>query len=174
MFSKNDYIIYGSTGVCEVKDICTMKDGPSGKLFYKLMPLFEKCVILVPTDTKIFMRPIITKEEALNLISKLPLMQISLPETQNSRQLKEYYKSTFTFHTCEELSLMIKTIYARINSQTSAGKKPCQTDLKYIKKAEELLYGELSVALGIPYDSVPGFIEKTISDTESENMCQCG
>ena len=173
MFSKNDLIVYGNTGVCKVRDICTLKEKSDGRLYYKLEPVFEKCVILVPVDTKIFMRPVISKDEAMELISRLPGLKISLPEAHNNRQLSEYYKSSFTFHDCHELGLMIKTIYTKINSQTSSGKKPCQTDLKYIKKAEELFYGELSVVLDIPYEDVPGFIEKTVCG-ETSDVCQCG
>lgn len=173
MYRKDELIVYGNTGVCRISDICTLKDDADGRLYYKLTPVFEKCDITIPVNTKVFIRPVISKEEALDLISKLPHLKITLPEVQNSRQLKDYYKTAFTFNTCEGLSMLIKTIYAKINSQTASGKKPCQTDLQYIKKAEELLYGELSVALDIPYDEVPGFIEKTISNLEADEICQC-
>lgn len=166
MFSKDDLIIYGSTGVCKVRDICELKGSRDGRLYYKLEPVFDKCIIMVPADTKIFMRPVISRDEAIDLITKLPLLEISVPESRNNRQLSEYYKTSFTFHDCEELGTMIKTIYTKIHSQTSLGKKPCQTDLKYIKKAEDLLYGELSVVLDIPFDTVPGFIKKTIGEAK--------
>lgn len=174
MFSKNEFIIYGDTGVCEVIDICTPSSSNEGKLYYKLLPVFEKCVILVPTDAKVFMRPVITKQQAIELIYKIPSINVSIPKFQSCRQLKEYYRSAFTFHTCDELVLMIKTISTKIDNQCSLGKKPCQTDLKYIKKAKELLYGELSIVLDIPLKEVPGFIENTISEFESKNMCYCG
>ena len=173
MYRKDELIVYGNTGVCRISDICTLKDDADGRLYYKLTPVFEKCDITIPINTKVFIRPVISKEEALDLVSKLPHLKITLPEVQNSRQLKDYYKTTFTFNTCEGLSMLIKTIYTKIHSQTASGKKPCQTDLQYIKKAEELLYGELSVALDIPYDEVPGFIEKTISNLEADEICQC-
>ena len=153
MFKINELIVYGNSGVCKVKDICA-QDGD--RLYYKLEPVFEKCVIFVPADTKIFMRPVISKDEALRLIDRLPLLEISLPAAHNNRELTEYYKTKFSLHSCD---------------QTAIGKKPCQTDLKYIKKAEELLYGELSVVLDIPDDNVPEFLERTLSSREPQKVC---
>lgn len=44
MFRKGDYIVYGSTGVCEVLDVTTMQmDGiPDDKLYYVLRPYQKK------------------------------------------------------------------------------------------------------------------------------------
>ena len=116
MFSKDDLIIYGSTGVCKVRDICELKGSRDGRLYYKLEPVFDKCIIMVPADTKIFMRPVISRDEAIDLITKLPLLEISVPESRNNRQLSEYYKTSFTFHDCEELGTMINvgsSVYLR-------------------------------------------------------------
>lgn len=33
-----------------------------------------------------------------------------------------------------------------------------QVDARFMKRAENLLYGEFSVALGIPFDDVQGYI----------------
>ena len=89
MYRKDELIVYGNTGVCRISDICTLKDDANGRLYYKLTPIFEKCDITIPINTKVFIRPVISKEEALDLISKLPHLKITLPEVQNSRQLKD-------------------------------------------------------------------------------------
>ena len=38
VFKKGEYIVYGTTGVCQVMDITTMerKDAPQEKLYYVL------------------------------------------------------------------------------------------------------------------------------------------
>ena len=55
MFKKGDYIVYGSTGVCEVLDVTTMHmDGiPDDKLYYILQP-YQKNVseVFTPVDNK--------------------------------------------------------------------------------------------------------------------------
>ena len=37
-------------------------------------------------------------------------------------------------------------------------------DEKYMRLAEGLLFGELAVVLGIPYDEVPKYIEEKIKE----------
>ena len=43
-----------------------------------------------------------------------------------------------------------------------AGRQPSKADERFRKRAEELLYGGLSVALGIPQDSVPQYIHQKL------------
>ena len=64
MFQKGDYIIYGNTGVCQVKDIC-IPDGISSdsndKLYYRLAPVYGSGTIYIPVDTSIYMRPVLSR-----------------------------------------------------------------------------------------------------------------
>ena len=41
------------------------------------------------------------------------------------------------------------------------------TDQQYMKRAEKLLYGELSVALGIGFDQVRPYIKKRIASVQA-------
>ena len=59
MYRKDELIVYGNTGVCRISDICTLKDDADGRLYYKLTPVFEKCDITIPINTKVFIRPVI-------------------------------------------------------------------------------------------------------------------
>ena len=74
--------------------------------------------------------------------------------------LAEKYKLTIKTHECEELIRLIKTVYYRSQDMINQGKKPGQTDIQYMKQAEELLYGELSIALEIPLSEVKNYIKK--------------
>ena len=73
MYQVGDLILYGSTGVCKVADITTQElSGKDEKqLFYVLEPLYQNCTIFTPVNTtKIFMRPIISKDEAERLLAQ--------------------------------------------------------------------------------------------------------
>ena len=67
MFEKGGYIVYGTTGVCQIEDITGMKSkGASGeKLYYVLRPCFQKGnTIFTPVDNgKIAMRAAMTRED---------------------------------------------------------------------------------------------------------------
>ena len=73
MFKVNDYVMYGSMGVCKIIDISKEKYLNSSNdevEFYVLETVYKnKMTIKIPVNnTKISMRKIITKEEVLSLI----------------------------------------------------------------------------------------------------------
>ena len=79
MYKVGDLILYGSTGVCRVDDITHDVPGREGQdqLYYVLTPLYQDFTIYVPTDTtKVFMRPIISRDEAEELIKGIPEMHV--------------------------------------------------------------------------------------------------
>ena len=60
MYSVGELIVYGGTGVCEVEAVETKGE----RQFYRLRPLYQSGIISVPVDGKVFMRPVISREEA--------------------------------------------------------------------------------------------------------------
>ena len=63
MFSVNDYVVYGSEGVCRIEDI-GRKDITGldrEKEYYTLVPVYKSGRIYTPTDSSIIMRRVITK-----------------------------------------------------------------------------------------------------------------
>ena len=165
MYQIDDYIIYGSTGVCKIEDICVpdfAKELGIDKLYYKISPVYKTETIFIPVDTNNYMRPVITKQEAEELISKMPEISKATIDNTDHRMLAEKYKLTIKTHECEELIRLIKTVYYRSQDMINQGKKPGQTDIQYMKQAEELLYGELSIALDIPLNEVKDYIKDKI------------
>lgn len=58
------------------------------------------------------------------------------------------------------------SIYAKKQQQFGSRHKIGQIDERYMKKAEELLYGELAVALEITPKDVPSYIAKRMREIE--------
>lgn len=151
MFQKNDYIIYGNNGVCIVKDIGTldMPGIPKERIYYTLIPCYKKdSQIFVPADNcKVIMRPIIRKEEVLQLIEEIP--SIELLWIEDEKQRETCYKEALRKCDCRELIRVIKTIHQRGQKRIAQGKKITASDEKYYQLAEDSLYGEIAVALGM-------------------------
>lgn len=163
MFQKGDFIIYENSGVCRVEDNHVSLDIASahkGKLYYKLIPVYGTGTIFIPVDTSVYMRPIITKEQALELISKIPEIKEATCNGMDFKALEEHYRASIKTHECEDLVQLIKTIYKKKVEMNESGKKPGRADVQYMKQAESLLHGELSIALDVPIDEVPGMIEE--------------
>jgi len=166
MFKKGEYIIYGSSGVCLVEDI-TIPDfiGDAQTNYYVLAPVRDTGKIYIPVNTNKFMRPIITKQQAMELIAQIPSIQQDEFQGRDHRMLAEHYKHSLDSHELSDLVQLIKTIYLKNEDLATRGKRPSNTDMQYMKKAEDLLHSELSIALGIPFHEVAGFIT-----TEIEKM----
>ena len=79
--------------------------------------------------------------------------------SHSMRLSSEHYQEVLQSHDCGDLVQLIKTVYAK---SKRSGRRLSQVDQRYRKRAEELLHGELSVALGIPFHEVPAYIESVI------------
>ena len=170
MFQKGDLIVYGSSGVCRVEDVGPLK-GAGGvrekREYYTLSPVFGSGVIYIPADTGIFMRPVLTREQVDALIDRIPALEEKECDLSNLRQLTEHYHAAFESHQCEDLLRLIKALYQRGQNTIKQGRRVGLTEMKYRKHAEELVHGEFSVALGIPYEEVPEYISSRLAASEA-------
>lgn len=160
MYQIDDLIIYGSQGVCKVEAV-GIPDIPGvdkEKIYYTLSPLYQNGKIFTPIDTSVFMRPIITYAEAQQLISLIPSIKENVYNNKNQRLMKDHYQEYMQTHDCSDLIKVIKNIYTKKVITMDQGKKLGQIDEHFMKQAEDLLYGEFSVVLGIPVDNVKSYI----------------
>lgn len=167
MYKVGDLIIYGSTGVCKVTDITGRN--PVGleqeQLFYVLTPLYQNYTIFTSTNnTKIFMRPIITKDEAERLIDMIPAIRAEAYHNRAINQLAEHYKESLKTHDCSDLLELCMSIYAKKQAVEQQNRKFGAVDEKFMKRAENLLFGELAVALDIDKEQVSDYITARINE----------
>ncbi|MBQ8598886.1 MAG: CarD family transcriptional regulator [Oscillospiraceae bacterium] len=166
MFQQGELILYGNTGVCRIEAIGPRQGAVNvplaerNKEYYTLSPLFGDGVIYAPLDTTVFMRPILTKEQAMELIHRIPQIQAEPFATRDQRMLSEHYRGFFEKHNCEDLLQLICNIYVKGQNLAQCGKKVGSTDQQYLRRATSLLHGELAAALGISIDEVEDFIAK--------------
>lgn len=160
MFEKGEYVVCGNKGVCLVEDITTLNISGVDKAreYYILKPVYMSgSTVYVPVDaTKESIRRILSKEEADALIREIP--DIPLITSTNDKLLEQEYRGCIKSNNCEEWIRIIKTIYLRKQKRIEAGRKVTAVDAKYFKLAEENLYGELAVALGMPRSEVESYI----------------
>ena len=164
MFEIGDLIIYGSEGVCRVDDIGVpdIYDIDQEHPYYTLCPLYRQGKIYTPVNSSVFMRPVISKQEALDLIQSYPDIDDTVIENRNIRILSEKYQETMDSHDCSDLMRIMKSVHHKKKLMDQRGKKLGQVDEKYLKKAEDLLHGEFAVALDSPKEKVRDFIESKV------------
>ena len=160
MFKIGDLVVYGNAGVCRVTEIGRppLSGIPDGQDYYTLTPYYaEKSVIFTPCDnTKVVMRPIVSKEEADELIRNIP--EIGCLGITDEKKREDCYRDVIK--TCDPRLFVsiIKTIYNRKQQRLSEGKKVTASDEKYFQMAEDKLYGELAIALNIEKGTVKDYI----------------
>ena len=159
MYKKGDLVVYGNTGVCKVKDVSY---GPDGELYYVLDPMYEECTIYAPVKGKVFIRSIMTQDEALGLIDSIPGIKAEPYYNNRIQELSSHYKSIIDTHDCAELVSMLRSLHEKKIAAEKMNRKLGQVDERFMKRAEELLHGELAAVLGIEKDHVAGFIHRRI------------
>ena len=127
--------------------------------YYTLTPVTGTETIYIPVDSPVFMRPVISREQAETLVRDIPNIEVDHFTSHSMRLSSEHYQEVLQSHDCGDLVQLIKTVYAK---SRRSGRRLSQVDQRYRKRAEELLHGELSVALGIPFHEVPAYIESVI------------
>lgn len=162
MYDVNDLIMYGGTGVCKISDISNnvFSGSSEDRLYYVLEPLYQSGVIYAPVDNeKVFMRPVISEDEAKDLIDTIPQIHTEVYKSSSIQQLTKYYQSVIDTHKCIDLLKLTKSIYAKKTAALKQNRNLGQIDKKFMKKAEELLFGEFAAALQISKDDVEEFIQ---------------
>ena len=160
MFQVNDLIVYGQIGVCKVIDISVpdfCKD--SNRLYYTLEPVSRRGTVFCPVDTNVYMRPVLQKEEAEALIRMIPGIAAASYTASNMQELNHRYSELMRSHNYEDLLSLLISIYTK---KTQNNQKIGTVDETYLKRAESLLYSELSIALNMQESDVPRYIAETL------------
>ena len=161
MYEIGAIILYGNTGVCEVTEIGTkeMCASMKGQLYYTLSPLYKAGVIYTPVEnSKVFMRPIISRDKALELIDNISAVDAEVFHSRVLSQLTAHYERLLSTHECGDLVALLVSLYEKRRLLIEQKRKFGAVDERFLRRAEELLFGELAAALEITKDDVPNYI----------------
>ncbi len=168
MFQPGDMVVYASTGVCRVEEVSPLQGakGPDqNKKYYRLNPLQQDGVIYAPVDNaKVRIRPVISAQEAEELIDLIPTIDAAVCRAPTLQALAQHYQSAVRSNDCRDLIGMVKAIYNKRRTVEAQKRHLGMVDERYMKQAERLLYGEFSVALGIPFDEVQPYIVSRVDN----------
>lgn len=162
MYKIGEKIIYGENGVCTVEKIAPleMSGAQKEKLYYHLTPLVGSGTYFTPVDTTAFMRPIISREEAEALIDAIPGIPPAICNDSRFNHVDAFYRELFKLHSNEALVSVIKGLRCRMAEKKTRSTRAEAT----MKRAKDILHGELSVALDMDFSQVEGYISSRIGD----------
>lgn len=165
MFQPGDLVVYGTTGVCRVESITrpNLTGADRNKEYYLLKPLQQDGVIYAPVESqKVPIRSVISAEEVEALIDLIPTMQAEACRAPTLQALAQHYQSVVRSNDCKDLIELMMSIYIKRQQVESQKRRLGMVDERYMKQAERLLYGEFSVALGIPFEEVQPYIAQRV------------
>ena len=154
MYEIGELVLYGSTGVCRVSEIKKqgLPDSGEERLYYVLKPLYQSCVI--------------SRDEAERLINLIPGRKCEAYHSRAARDLTQHYDAMLKTHRCEDLIDLTMSIYAKKENMRRQKRRFGSVDERFLKQAEDLLFGELAAALEIPRNEVRGYITARVQDAE--------
>lgn len=158
-YAIGDLIIYGETGVCRVEGVVERPFLDGTQVCFKLQPLYQSCVIYTPVEGgTVFTRPIITAQDADALIDEIRGITPQAFDLTAPRALSEKYDAVIKTHDCREYIRLIVSIYSKKELAVARRKKLSAVDERYLKKTEDLLFGEFACALGLKKHEVGKYI----------------
>lgn len=157
MFSVGDMIIYGENGVCTVEKVAPleMSGASRDKLYYSLCPLVGSGTFFAPVESAVFMRHIMSRDEAEAFIDTIPTIEPAICNDNRFNHVDAFYKELFKQHSCEALVAVIKGLHERMSERKTKSSRAETT----MKRAKDILYGELSASLEIELSQVESYIE---------------
>ena len=162
MFAVGEKIIYCENGVCTVVKIAPldMSGASQDKLYYHLAPYVGSGTYFAPVDSGAFMRPVMSREQAEALIDSIPGIEPAICSDNRFNHVDAFYKELFKKHSCEALVSIIKGLRERMNERKTKSSRAETT----MKRAKEILHGELAVALEMEIADVEGYIIQRIGE----------
>ena len=154
-----------SNGVCRIEKIgplAGMGKSVANRAYYTLRPCFDNAAtIYVPVDgDDDALRFAMGRDEVKKLMDEIEdLDQINISD---EKKRETEYKNAVNSKDPRKLIRIIKTMYFRRKARIESGKKSTAIDERYFRIAENRLYEEFALAMGIERDEVKDYIRNNI------------
>lgn len=149
MFNVNDVVVYGNSDVCCVKEINRPDFVQNEDFYYYLQPVCNTAstIYIKISDTTKYIRPIITKERAEELLGNLP--ELDGLYDHNDKIRDKEYREVISSCDYEKNLLMLKGIITEKHLREKKGKKLNMNDERNLHRVENCLAAETSMCFHI-------------------------
>ena len=165
MFKVGEYVVYGNKGVCQIKSVgpIDMPGVPKDREYYTMSQVYLRgSTIFTPVDNETkALRKVLTKKQAKQLIEDFKNIEPNwiTDDKERDRIFTEILRGA----DCKELSNMLVSLQHRKEERIAGGKKATSTDERFFHAAEDILLGELGIALGVDREKVREYIIESVS-----------
>lgn len=160
MYPNGSKVIYGIHGVCSILETEVKRIDRKNVEYYVLQPLDHpdaRYYIPVHSPTAVSkMCPILTKAEVDSLLNDPNLYTQSWIDDENER--RQLYKTVISGGDRSKLIGLVSMLHYHRKRQLDSGRKFHTCDENFLRDAEKIISGELSLVLNIPRDEVGQYI----------------
>jgi len=164
VFQINDRVIYGIHGACDIKAVERQTSGGKTQEYLVLEPVNQTGArFLVPTHNAAAMaklQKMLTKEELEQLLRSDSVHEFCWIQEENFR--KQTYRELISGGDRVRLMAMVHTLYCHRTEQTASGRKVHVCDENFLRDAEKLLSGEISMVMEMDPDAARQFIRSAL------------
>lgn len=169
MFSKGEYVVYATNGICLVEDIGPMRNcEEQDRAYYILRPNNSPASVLyVPLDNEILcakMRYVFTKDALGQILEEVKTENFDWIDERKNRM--NTFREMLHSGDIKVLILLAGCIHKKRAQLDQAGKRLSDADEHVLKSALRIVEDEFSWSLGIPKSSVGAYIKDSLSNTK--------
>lgn len=163
MFQIGESVVYGTTGVCTISAIgpLSMHGVDRKKQYYTLQPVYQEGAVYVPAEGVLNkMRYPLSGQEAEQLLQRIPDIAPCEIDHFNYKQRTDAFSAALHQNSCDSLVGIIKAVERK--KRRFREKQQYNVDNNFMKRAMNLLCGELSFAMGLSLEETRQRVEQAI------------
>lgn len=164
MFEIGEYVVYGTTGVCTISAVgpLSMHGVDRKKKYYTLQPLHQDGSVYIPVDSDKMklMRTPLSHQQAEELLRRIPEIAPCDIRQFNYKQRTDAFTAALHENNCDSLVGVIKAVNQK--KRHFREKQQYNADNNFLKRAINLLCGELSYALELSMEEAKALLEQAI------------
>ena len=166
MFQTGDRVVYGIHGVCDIIGQETKTVDRKEVTYLVLEPLVQTgSRYMVPTHNAAAMAKVkrmLTREELEQVVCSEEVHRDCWIQDESRR--KQTYRELISSGDRAKLMAMVYTLYRHRAEQTASGKKIHLCDDNFLRDAEKLLAGEVSVVMDMDTEAAKKFIRTKLKN----------
>lgn len=166
MYQIGEQVVYGVHGVCRVVDQEERVVDRKRVVYLALEPVGQDgSRYLVPTHNAAAMskvKAMLSKEELSALMASEQVRADGWIRDENLR--KQTYRELISSGDRARLMQMVRSLYRHKAAQSAAGRKVHLCDDNFLRDAEKLLTGEVSVVMGLDAEQAKQYIRSRLKE----------
>lgn len=165
MFRISQLVVYGIHGVCRIVQMEERTVDRQRVSYFVLEPLSQPGTrYLIPSHNPAALaklRPLLDKEQLIGMLRTVPTEQDWIAD-ENRR--KQYYRQIITSGDAGGLISMVYCLEKHKQLQAEAGRKLHMCDENFLRDAQKVLSGEISVVLEISEGEIPEYLRPILEE----------